>query len=172
MQRAGDPQRRRHRQPRADPLEVAHQGQVGAARRPEEEQRAADLQGGEGQREHQRALAEGLGQRHRHQQPGQHHREQAQPHRQPLRVQPVRHPRGEDPDPPDRQHQETGLRRAAQRDAVVGEMPDQRVRQLRDGEDEDEVEEQLDEADLGMAVRVGTAQEGNPGHPRTVARGH
>ena len=52
-----------------------------------------------------------------------------------------------DPGPPHGQHQQRGLQRAER-----GEVLEQAVRELGDGEHEDEVEEQLDEGDAAVAV--------------------
>ena len=66
-----------------------------------------------------------------------------------LGLQPVGDPGGEDPHPPDCQEEDQHAK-----GAEGGEVAEQRVRELRHGEDEHEVEEQLDVGDLGVLVAV------------------
>ena len=76
-------------------------------------------------------------------QPRRHQGEQHDPHRRALGIQPVGDPAGVDPRPPDRAQHHGRLQRAH-----PGEMLEQRMADLGDGEDEDEVEEQLERSDL------------------------
>jgi len=94
-----------------------------------------------------RPAVERLRDRRRQQKARDHHREQHDADRGAVRIEPVGDPGGEDPYPPHRQEQDGGLEHAERR-----EMRQQRVGELRDCEDKDEVEEQLDVGDAMMAV--------------------
>jgi hypothetical protein len=121
--------------------------------RPGGEQAAAQLDRHEGQGEDQAAVAERLGDRHGHDHAHHHGHEQHDPHRRPLGIQPVGDPGREDPGPPDRHQQQTGLDQAQQ-----ARMGQQAVRQLGDREHEHQVEEQLDIGDPRMAARGAVAE--------------
>jgi hypothetical protein len=97
------------------------------------------LQRNVARREQQAVLAQRLGQGRGHEQAGEHHSCEQRPDRGRRRVKPVDHPRCADPCPPDDQQQEEGARHAADR-----EVAEDQVGELRDREDVDEVEEQLD----------------------------
>ena len=110
-------------------------------------------------------IAEALGDGHRHQQAGQHHEHEHQPHRRHLGVEPVGHPRRVVPGPVDGDEQEGGL--GGTRPREVGE---QVMRQLRDGEDVDKVEEQLEVRRPSLALRP--AQEADVGDDRRCGPRH
>jgi hypothetical protein len=112
------------------------------------------LHGHVGAGERKASGLECLGDRRGKNQAQQHQRHKHKPHRQPLGVQPIRHPSGADPHPPDGKHEQQRLGRTHE-----GEMFDQEVRELGDGEDEHEIEEQLDEADFALLVPLMAAQQ-------------
>ncbi len=152
-QRPDDPRDRRHRRPRrhADERLAAA---VAAAHRQQAERVARQLERHVGAREQQRAVAEGVRDRDRHPEAREHAEHQDQAHADPVGVEPVDHPGRVDPRPPDDEQQERGLRRAR-----PGEVVQQQVRELRDREDVDEVEEQLEvRRALLAAVLVAQAQ--------------
>ena len=140
---ASDGQRTARQAPDEDPLEVSLQ--VLAAQSPHGEGAASDLRGGIGGSDPQSPGAEGLGNGCRHDQADQHETDEHEPHGYAVRVEPVGHPRRVGPDEPDHGQQETGLERT-----VDGRTREEVVRQLGDGEDVHQVEEELD---VGDALR-------------------
>jgi hypothetical protein len=113
----------------------------------QQERRAPGEDQDEGRREGEPAVPEGVRKRGRHDQDREHHRDQREPDRPRAQLEVVGDPGGVDRRAPDRQQQEQRLRRATQR-----QMAQQVVRELRDGEDVDQVEEELDRPDLGRAL--------------------
>jgi len=91
------------------------------------------LDGRVGHGEHQPTLAEGFRYRHRHEKA-----DQEQAHGRPFGIEPVGNPGRVDPRPPHRHQQQQRPQRTAHRQVVQ-----QPVGELRDGEDEAQVEEQL-----------------------------
>jgi hypothetical protein len=153
-QRARNPHCCRQRVPCADALEVAVVPGTVPAERPQHEQVAADLDGRIGAGEAEGAAVERLRDRYRHHQPGQHEHEQRDARRRGLRINPIGRPGRVDPHPPDPHEEQHGLREGDE-----GEVLDQGVRELRDGEHENQVEEQLDERDAVGLVPGAAAQE-------------
>ena len=152
---AGDPARGKHEGPHEQALEVAPPVQGFGAHGPQEEQRATDLQRGVRRREQHAARIEGLRDRDRDADPREHQRQQRQPDRDAFGIEPVGHPRGVDPHPPHAEQQHADLHQPAQR-----EVGHQRVRELGDREDEDEVEKQLDHPHLAAVGGIARAQQG------------
>ena len=85
----------------------------------------------------------------RHHQPGQHQREQHQPHGRPLGSSQLVIHAVSIQDPPHPHHQHAGLQHPQRR-----EMLEQAVRELGDGEDEHQIEEQLDEVTRRARARA------------------
>ncbi len=153
LKAADDPARPGQGKPYADALKIAHQDRRVAAHGPNEEECASHVHERERAREQQPPLLERRRNRRRDDEPGQHQHEQRDPDGQALRIQPVGDPGGVDPHPPERQQEEADFGRAPQ-----GEVLEQGVRKLRDGENEDEIEEQLDHLDSGAFVAASLAQ--------------
>jgi hypothetical protein len=103
--------------------------------------------------EHKSTLRECLWYRDRHEQAREHHGDQKSPHRRPFGVEPVGEPGCVYPGPPHSEQQEERLQRADQ-----GQVFEQPVGELRHGEDEDQVEEQLQSRDLLPAHFPGSQQ--------------
>ena len=112
------------------------------------ERGAADLHRRIGDRKPEPALLECLGNGGGQHEAAEHQEEEQDADRRPVGVEPVGHPGGVNPHPPYREKQQRDLQGAKRR-----EVMQQRVRQLRDGKDEDEVEEQLGIGDAGVPVR-------------------
>ena len=92
-----------------------------------------------GDREDERRVVEGAGHADRRDQEPRHRGEDDEAHRALLGVDDAGEPRVADPRPPqDREHEE------ALRDALPGRLVSHQLRALRDREDEDEVEEELE----------------------------
>jgi hypothetical protein len=89
--------------------------------------------------EEQRAVAEGAGDRDREQEAGEHQCDQEQPDDSRVGVELVRDPGRVVPGPPDDEERQRHVPGAA-----PAEVVEQEVRDLRDGEDEDEVVEELE----------------------------
>ena len=139
--------------------EIARDGAVVTRGRPHDEARAPDLQHHERDREGPRPVAERFGDRGAHDERHEGQRHHGGAHRQLHRVEPVRHPRGRDPRPPQRADHDHALERSERRLVLV------QVRgQLRQGEDEHQVEEQLDVGDAVGAGRIARTQHIAP-HP-------
>ena len=127
---------RRKRTPGQNALEVAMQPGMSAnattAKRP------SDLQRDKRDGKHQTPLAERLRQGGRHDQAGHHDRDEHEAHRAPVRVEPVGEPGGVDPGA-------TTARATAAPSATrhAVEVLEEQMGELRDGEDVDQVEEEL-----------------------------
>jgi hypothetical protein len=132
-------------------------GRSAAGRREREERLAPDLDRDVGADEEQRPAPERLRDRHRHDEAAEHDREHEQPHRHRIRVEHVRHPGGVVPRPPDDEQREQRVAGAR-----PGQVVEQQVRHLRDGEHEDEVVEELQVRRVLLLVGRGAAQE--PAH--------
>ena len=104
------------------------------------------------------AVAEGAGYSDRHAQCGEHEHPGEQLHWGAARIQPVHRPGGVVPAPPHRGEHHDGLG-----SALPGEVLDEQVRELDDGEDVDQVEEELDRADLGSTVPDAGERDGSHG---------
>ncbi|MDQ1132363.1 hypothetical protein QE386_000958 [Pseudoxanthomonas winnipegensis] len=163
-QATADPQRRAQDGPGQDAAEVRPQRMV--AQLQAQEQRSPHLHDRIAAGEQQSALAEGLRQRGGEQQPHAHQREQHHPDRPGLRVEPVGHPAGVLPAQPDREPQQQRLGRPQH-----GQMPEQEVRDLGDGEHVDQVEEQFGVADLGLTAIAHAQQRMRRGRGRDIAYG-
>jgi hypothetical protein len=107
---------------------------------PQREQAAPDLHEHVGGREREAPRLEGFGKGRREDQARQHQDEHHEPDGRFLRVEPVGDPGGVDPYPPDGHEQQRRLQ-----DPDKGEVLQQGMRELRYGEDENQVEEQFDE---------------------------
>jgi len=153
-ERPRDPERRLGERPAGDPDEVEEVVAIVADEREQHEAVPAELDPEIGERERQSALAERLRQADRHHHRRAHQREQEESHRHVADVEPVGDPGGVDPHPPDREEQHPRLEEAER----IG-VEDDRVRNLGDREHEDEIEEQFDEADPLLAVRIPAAEE-------------
>ena len=153
-ERAGDPEHGGHGQPCGDALEVAIVARVRAPNGPQRKEAPADLHDDVGARERQAFAVERLGDRRGEHQRRQHQHEQHQAYGSALGVQPIGDPGGVDPHPPHRHHQQQRLEGAGSR-----QMVQERVRELGDGEDENQVEEQLDERDLAALRPAPLAQQ-------------
>ena len=154
---AGEPDHAGQRRPRQE------LGVVAAHHLPpqgDDHERAADhLDGDVGRGEGQGLIPEGLRDRGRHDQADQHQHHQQHPHREPVRVDPVGGPGRVVPGPPDREEQDEGLDRAAR-----AQVLEQGVRELRDREDVDQVEEQLHAGDArGVTGTVAQQDDGHGG---------
>jgi len=114
----------------------------------DDEQVADDLDAHVAGHEQPRPGAEGVGDRDCADHAGEHPDQEDPAHHQRARVEPVRGPHRVDPRPPGGEDQQPGLRRAAE-----GQVVREPARQLRDDEDEDEVEEQLDRGRTRLAIR-------------------
>ena len=90
--------------------------------------------------------AEGVRDRGREHKPREHEDKQEQPNRRALGIEPVGDPGGVNPDPPDGEKKQTGAERAEEREVL-----EQEVRELRNREHKDEIEEQLDVGHAGVA---------------------
>ena len=143
-QSAGDPEHRRHRQPGGDADGIQPRQRPRRRRRDPEKDRLADLHRGVGDGKPQSAPVKCRRDRGRQHQSAEHHRKQQQANRGLFRIEPVGDPGGVDPHPPHREKQQRDLQYAQRR-----EMSQQRMRDLRDRKDEDEIEEQLG---IGHAV--------------------
>ena len=89
--------------------------------------------------EEQGAAPERVGDGDGHDEAGEHDREHEQPHDDRVGVEHVRHPRRVGPRPPDHEQDEKRAPGPTPREIV-----EQEVRYLRDGQDEDEVVEELE----------------------------
>ena len=107
---------------------------------------ASNLHGRIGDGEPEASALKGGRDRRRQHQAAQHHQEDQDADGRQLGVEPVGDPGGVDPHPPHREKQQRDLDRAERREVLQ-----QRMRDLRDREDEDEVEEQLR---VGHAARL------------------
>ena len=166
-ERAGDPERARGDEPDQDapgPLAFDRAATRGGER---EEGLAPDLNRDIGGGEEQRLVAERLGDRDRHQQAGEHERDQQKPDDDRAGIELVRGPcRGST----------TTRRRAAPASPdplLPRQVVQQQVRHLRDGEDEDEVVEELERGrallDRSVATERGSRNPGHwPSHPRRL----
>jgi hypothetical protein len=138
----------------------------------QEEQRAPELHGDVAAGEQHAACFEGLRDGDRDAEAEAHQHEQGDADGDAFGVEPVGHPRGGDPDPPDGEQQQAGFGQA-----VRGEVFEQRMRELGDGEDEDEVEEQFDHAYFAAVVFATGAQQrialagASAGHFPRIRRG-
>jgi hypothetical protein len=117
-------------------------------RRQQPEQGPADLHDRIGHGKPYSSPVERRRDRGRQHEPTQHQHEKQETNRRQVGVEPVGDPGGVDPHPPDREEQQRDLDGAERR-----EMVQQRVRQLRDGKDEDEIEQQLRIGDAAVLVR-------------------
>jgi hypothetical protein len=111
-------------------------------RREHDEARPTELQHDVGDREHPGPFAERIGDRDAHDEGHEREGDHGAAHRQPDGVEPVRHPGRRDPAPPERDDHDRALE-GAERILVLVEVG----RELREREDEDEIEEQLDVRD-------------------------
>ena len=151
-ERSREPENRRGHEPDEDALIIADHARM-TPHRPDEEQRPPHLHRDISARKGQPARFERLRQRGGKDQPEQHQNQQRQSHRQLFGIQPVRDPRRKDPHPPDREHQQQRLHRSQRR-----KMPDERMRELGDREDKNEIEEQFDKTYLPVLVPAATPQ--------------
>ncbi|MBA7692689.1 hypothetical protein ES703_101256 [subsurface metagenome] len=145
---ARDPEQGREAKPRQDADRIVTHERPVPRRRQQPERSAADLHRRIGAGKPEPALLEGLGNAHRQHEAAEHQQEQQDADRRLVRIEPVGDPGGVDPDPPHREKQQRDLHGAQRR-----EVMQQRVRELRDGKDEDEVEEQLGIGDARVPVR-------------------
>ena len=149
-----DPEDAGQDEPGRDALEVAEIALVMLMQRPQHEDGATGLHEDIGRREGHRTFAEGLRDRRGEHQSRRHQDEQHQPYGWKLGIEPVRDPGGVNPHPPHRHHEQAGLHRAEN-----GQMSEQAMGKLGDGEDEHEIEEQLDVRDAGVLVAIARTQQ-------------
>jgi hypothetical protein len=126
-----------------------------AAQGQDEERRAPDLEEQVARDEQPRPVGEGVVDRDGHQQAGEHQPDERHAHGQRVGLEPVRPPCRHVPGVEDREREDDRLDTGAQIHACQ-----QVLRELPDREDVDEVEEQLERADV--ALSVGRARDGNP----------
>ena len=152
QRRARQPQHAGRRAPADEALEDVAQRLV-AAQQARGRGVAPDLQRDVADREQHAVRAERARQRGGHEQAREHHAGEHRAHRRRRRVEPVGHPGRVDPRPPHDQQQE---RRPP--DPGDRQVAEDHVRQLRDREDVDQVEEQLDRRDRLLDALAPRAQ--------------
>ena len=140
---ARDPKRGRYQQPAQHPQEVGRQ-HMATPQAVQHEQRAPHLDRREAAGEQQAPPAEGFGNGGRHQQRHAHQHHQHGADDQMLGIEPVADPGGVLPAQPDREPQRRRLQHAQ-----PGQVLEQVMGQLGDGEDIDQVEEQFDVGHAG-----------------------
>ena len=157
-ERSREPENRRRHEPDENSLKIADHDRM-APHCPDEKQRSPHLHRDVSARKGQAARFEGLRQCGGKNQSKQHQNQQREPHRQFFGIQPIGDPRRKDPHPPDREHQQQRLHRSERR-----EMPDERMRELSDREDKNEIEEQFNKTYLSVLVPAVAPQQ--PAMPR------